>query len=384
MMKRFYILILLLLTNSCGVLPSSEQFTNKMVAPAFVSELYGQQEQTIAIRHQEASHVSWLGFIQSNDYKYFTITKVAVGDNVIFEDGAEIDGELTVASSNSIVQDFSVSPTSASNNEVVNGNINVAGTGDLKVTIRFQPLRAVESDDNPFEAFLIVNYDQPKQGSLRVRLEGFTQGMKDEKCTQDPSTMEIIEYQVVDSTFDFYLCGSEVASQGQANTPTDSSDPAYHGSSTNLTPITLTNPTITFYQPDDETICVLTEPTPTVPDFVFPIPEGLAPVNSLDVSIEDNSFAECTLDASGNIFCDKNILIDTLVPLSGVSLSNQSFTEEELMTTDCPDFGSISGQGAFGDSDINLVLYGTILSDQNTEEYNIVDSLIVVDLPLTK
>jgi len=157
-----------------------------------------------------------------------------------------------------------------------------------------------------------------------------------------------------------------------------------HGASTNLASIELTSPLITFYKVDEETVCILSEPEPSVPSFVLPVPEGLAPITEMDISMVVGSFAECSLDGDGNILCDANIQIDALTSLSDFTLTNQSFTAEDMVTDDCPDFGAISGSGAFGDDSLTLILTGTTLSDQNTEEYNIVDALIVSVIELEK
>ncbi|MFH1358154.1 MAG: hypothetical protein ABII18_13600 [bacterium] len=375
---------ILLLVASCTKLTGENQFTKKLEAPAFVAELYGNNMQTIAINHPEGAHISWMGFIQSNDYKYFKISKVQVGSSTVVQDGVEKDGELFTASSNVIIEDVSIAGTSTGTNEFVDGSINVAGSQDLKVSIDYSPLLAIEAEDAPHEAYLIINYDTPQVGSLRLKLEGYTKGVKAEKCTQDPSTMELFEYQVKGGAFDLYFCSGEVANTNQNNTPADSSDPDYRGAATNIASVPMTDPTITFYKADDETVCVLTSPTPSIPDFVLPIPPGLAPIESMDISLTEGSFAECPLDADGNIYCDANILIDALVSLTGMTLTNQAFTAEDLVTTDCPDFGAISGSGAFGDDEFNLIFMGKTLSDMNTEEYNIVDALIVAEISLEK
>jgi len=366
-------------------LRDSDQFTNKIEAPLFVSELYGSSTQTLSINHPDGGHVSWMGFIQSNNYKYFKVTKVQVGSETIVSDGVEKEGELFTASSNSIIQDIDIGSSESGNNEYVDGSINVAGNTDLKITINYAPLQAIEDENTPHEAFLVINYDLPIPGSVLIWLKAETDGTKSEKCTQDPSTMEVIEYRVVDSAFDLYFCSAEVAANNQNNTPQESSDPDYHGASTNIASIAMEDDVITFYKVDDETVCVLTEPDPSIPSFVLPIPDGLAPIESMDINIMEGSYAECALDPEGgNIFCDANIQIDALVSLTGMTLTNQSYTADELVTNDCPDFGAISGSGVFGDDELTLIFVGKTISDMNTEEYGIVDSLIVAEIALEK
>lgn len=362
---------------SCASFDQQDQFTKKLESSAFVAELYGSSTKTLSINHPDGGHISWMGFVQSNDYDYFKVTKVQVGSETIVEDGEEIAGQTYTASPNAVIKDVTIAASSSDSTDYADGAISVVGSDDFKLTIQYSPLQAIQAENEPHEAYLLINYDAPKLGSLRLKLAGYTQGMKEDKCTQAVSTMDVIAYSVVGSAFDLYFCGAEVANVGQDNTTKDTSDPDYHGASTNLETIPLTDNVITFYQVDAETVCVLSEPDPTFPDFVLPIPEGLAPIQTMDISMADGSYAECTLDESGNILCDENIQIDALVTLSGLSLSSEGFTAEELVTSDCPDFGAISGSGAFGDDALTLVLTGRTLSDMNTEAYNIVDSLMV-------
>lgn len=368
----------------CSMLSEEQQYTNKVVAPSFVSELYGTTTQTITINHDEASEINWMGFIQSNDYKYFKVTKVQAGSTTIIEDGQAIDGEEFTANSNALIRDFSVNASTSNGSGFANGSIQNGNEGALRITVQYSPLQAIDTEENPHEAYLILSYKTPRPGSMRVRLRGFTQGVKAEKCTQAVSTMELIEYRVKNSAFNLYFCSEQVPRFDQNNTPQDSSDPDYHGTNTNVATVTLPRDTIQFYQVDEETVCLLSQPEPSIPDFVLPIPKDLAPIDVMDISMVEGSFAECSLDEDGNIYCDETVLIDALVSLSGFTLSNGTFTAEDLVTNDCPDFGAIAGSGAFGDDEMSLILTGRTLSDQNTEDYEIVDSLIVAEIPLEK
>jgi len=370
--------------SSCSSLDKDRQYTNKVVAPNFVSELYGTSTQTISVAHPEGGHISWMGFLQSNDYKYFQIVKVQVGSQTVVEDGKEINGETFSASSNAVVENVEVGKTEKTDTGFVNGNVSVSGSSDLKITIRYSPLIAIKAEKKPHDAYLIINYDKPKVGSLRIRLAGFTQGVKADKCTQAVSTMDVIEYNIVNSNFDLYFCGAEVGKVGQNNTPQDPSDPNFHGTSTNLASIPVTDPVVTFYQVDDETVCVLTSPKPTVEPFMLPIPDGLAPIDEMAIEITKGSFAECQIDVNKNIICPENIQITALVPVSGLSLRNSGFSAEELATADCPDFGAINGAGKFGDDAMTILLTGRTLKDKQTETYNIVDSLIMAVIKLEK
>ncbi len=353
-----------------------EQFTKKLEAPAFVTELYGTTKQTIALSHEDGAHISWMGLVESNDYTYFKMTKIQVGNETVVADGIETDGTTYTAASNAIIKDITVD-SSDDQNEFTNGSISLASSNDLKITIEYSPLIAVDSEEKPHEAYLLINYDSPRLGTARVSLQGFTQGVKDEKCTQDVGTMEAIDYKVTGSAFDLYFCSGQVAAKGQNNDTT-------HGASTNLATITLTDDIITFYQADAETVCLLSEPEPSIPDFVLPIPEGLAPISTMDISMVDGSYAECSIDGDGNILCADNIQIKSLVSMSGFSMSTAGFSADELVTDDCPDFGAISGAGGFGEATMSVILKGTTLQDQNTEEYDIIDSLVIANIEMEK
>lgn len=377
-----YAILRVILLAGCTIVAlaceSGGLHTNKMVAPAMVSKLYGSSKQVLTVNHDETSHIAWMGFIQGNDYEYFKVTKVQVGSTVIAEDGED----SFTASSATIHQDISVSPSSQTDNEFTNGSINVGGAGDLRLTFTYTPAVAIESDV-PHTAYYIVYYDE---AILRIKLEGYTQGIESEKCAQSPGSMDIVEFNAVDDKFNLYLCGSEVKNVGM-NNATD------HGSSTNLAEVPLDAGTIfTFYMPDDQTVCVLgsssSVDTPTIPDFSLPIPDGLAPITSMEITLQEGTFAECTLDADGNVGCPAEIMLSTggLVPMTGFSATNQTLTADDLTTADCDDFGEISGAGTFdpdSPGDITIIVTGEVLSGTNSDVYNITGALVVGELKLT-
>jgi len=379
--------------GSCGALEDGAQFSNKVTANAFVAELYGNITQTITINHATDSHVSWIGFVQANDYQYFKVTKVQTGDTVIVSDGVEVDGVTYVANSNALIEDVSVGTSSGGSDEFVNGSINVAGQGSLKITVEYSPLVAINDDDEPHEAYLILYYDAPSMGTLRVKLQGYTDGMKNEKCARAVSTMTPSVYKFKNNKFDFYFCGEEVAAKGQNNiADLAETDPGYHGESTNLTEVSTLDVAgqeqyLTVYQVDEETLCLLsgelTGTDPSIPDFTFIVPEGLAPIDQLEIKTTAGSFAECSVDADGLIFCDSTLMVDTgVVPVSELTATNGTISAEELVTSQCSDFGALSGSGAYGTSDLTLVMKGTMLSDANTQSFNIVDALVAAEIEL--
>ncbi len=357
------------------------QYTNKVDAPLFVSELYGSASQIIPVSHGENSHISWMGLVHSNDYQYFKILKIESAGTVIAEDGGLYAGQSYTANENAIFNDISVNASQgegvvfdASTSTYENTTAN-----DLKITVAYNPLVPIEDEAKPHEAYLLVNYDTPQSGTLRIKLQGYTRGIKSDKCNQAASTMTAMHYEVVNDAFDLYFCSAQVSRYDQSNTPSDPADPNYHGANTNVASVPYDN-VITLYKADDETVCLLTSPEPSLPTFDLPVPEiGSVPVDELsDIHMTDGSYAECSLDADGNLLCDNNIQISAIVSLSSFSMTNQTFDAELLKTSDCSDFGSFSGSGSLYDtgSNISLVMYGTAISDTNTEAYQIVDALI--------
>lgn len=348
-------------------------YTNKIAAPALVSKLYGSSSQVVSLTHTESVHIGWMGFIQGNDYQYFKVTKVEVGGETILEDGEK----NYTANSQSIVKDITISPsTTTGDNDFVNGSINVAGSGDLKIKFTYSPAVAMESD-TPHEAYYIIYYDQ---AVVRIKLTGYTKGILAEKCTSDPSSMETVTYSVKNDTVKIFVCGSAVADAGMNND-------TEHGSSTNVAEVPFPEGSVvTFYKADAETVCILGASdkvdTPSVPDFVLPVPEGLgSPVDSLDIMLRENDYAECALDASGNISCEGDvplIVAQELLPLSGFDMTNQTFTADEMKTTDCTDFGELSGSGVLdGSSDLTIVLRGEILSGTYSDSFNISGAAVI-------
>ncbi len=395
-MRKLATLMLALTTlGGCSLFSDSHsQYTNKLEAPAFTSELYGTQSHVLAVTQPAEGHISWIGFVQSNDYKYFKLTKLQSGSTVIRSEGksfvdASGDEQTFTPSSSTIVEDITVGATADASTSYTDGSITIAGGSDLKLTVEYSPTVAIDNDTTPHEAYLIIYYDAPTEGSARIKLTGYTQGVKDEKCAQDPATMELLTYKFVDNSFDFYFCGSQVKTKGQANMDPTSAD--YRNDSTNLTAVSTLDSTtgdeqfVTFYKVDEETVCLLSDKLTgtgsSIPDFRFFIPDGLAPVEYIDLSMVEGSYAECAL-VDGTITCPENIQIDTLVSVSGLTLTNGTVSAEDTTTSQCEGFGELVGDGTYGGDTLNMVLSGTILSDANTEEYQIVDSLVAAQIHL--
>lgn len=379
MMRKIPFLAVLLFGLSlaqCSELSSSDVFSEQVTAEQFVSELNGFTTQTVTINHQENSEIAWAKLMEDKDFKYFQIEKVTANGSVIVQDGTDD----FVANSRAEVPSFSVSSTTGASNEFVNGSLNLTASDGVQFRIRFAPQEAPDNSDKPFEATLAIYYTEPQEGLYLVDLEGYVQGVKADKCTQNISTFDIHEYQFVDGEFGFYMCSPEVAATGNENAPD-------HGASTNYSKMPIDG-NFYFYQPDDETVCLmhggnLAGPeNPSLPDFDFLIPEGLAEVDSLPISLF--STASCDLSAEGAISCPENVYLDTLISIAPLTGTTGEVAAEDLVTTQCPDFGSISGSGNLGDDNVTMVFHGTVLEDSITASYNIADALIVAFIELTK
>lgn len=360
---------------ACSSLPQSDVFSQQVTASAFVSELNSSTLQTITITHNSDSQIAWAKLTEAQDFKYFQIEKVSANGEVIVQDGADD----FVANSRAEIPSLSVAASTGGNNAFTDGELDLSTEDGLQFTVRFSPQAAPESEDVPFEATLEIYYTAPEEGVYLVNLQGYVQGIKSDKCTQNISSYEVLQYHFTDSQFGFYMCSPEVSATDNANAPE-------HGSSTNFSEMPIEGD-FYFYQPDDETVCLMhTDNTagpdnPSIPDFDFLIPDGLAEVDSLPLSLF--STAECSVDATtGAIFCDENIYLDTLISISAMTATTGSVAAADLVTSQCPDFGDIAGSGGLGQDTMSLILYGTVLPDSITEGYNIADSLIlgVIDL----
>lgn len=361
---------------ACG---SDDQFTNKLVAQPFVSKLFGQTTKTIALSTNEGDQIAWMGLEWSGDFKFFQIESV----NNLPDIPETID-------STAVVENITVSSNpfdKKKNGELI--------SGPLTLRITYKPVTAIESELKPHKAYLLIAYEKPNLGIVRIELQGFTKGVNVSKCARNVASMKLVEYKVVDDVFDLYLCDSN------ANIPSNlvNSD---KGEKTNKAPVPISG-TFTFYKPDNETVCFVGsdkpvdkggKPDPTIPDFDLPIPEGLAPVKSLKVNQQRSSFAECSLDKSGNLLCDANVLLEvggTTLPIVPVTVSN---IKEKPISRDCQTFGEIPDlddlpdDNAFDNSsgELTIVAWGEIGANPNTTNtaYNIDGGLVVAVIKLIK
>lgn len=350
---------------SCG---SDDQFTNKLVAQPFVSKLFGQTTKTIALSTNEGDQIAWMGLEWSGDFKFFQIERV--------------NGTAPkTISSTTVFNDISVSTNPFDKKED-----GMLVSGPLSIAITYKPLTAILSEERPHKAYLLIAYEKPNLGVVRIELQGLTKGINVSKCTRSASSMDTTTYSLKTGSLQLYLCDADVIEGAQVTGKSPSGK-----ENVNLKDIPVEGK-FTFYQPDNETVCILsgsTDREPTIPDFDIPVPEGIkgVPANTiLPVKLPTGSFAECSLDDSGNLLCDKSITLDVFnnaIPVTPLILTNGSI---QPVSDDCPNFGEISGDKTFG-GDMKLVTWGVVTSNGKeslTAQFNIDGALIVAILDLVK
>lgn len=342
---------------SCG---SDDQFTNKLVAQPFVSKLFGQTTKTIALSTNEGDQIAWMGLEWSGDYKLFQIDRV----------NTHVPKAIHPTT---VVENISVSSSPFNNSDGIKIN------GPLQVTLTYKPNRAISSEDQPHKAYLLIAYDKPNLGVVRVELLGYTRGIRITKCTRPPSIMEPFTYKPVDSKFKLYVCDS------QAVTGADINDPEGRAS-TNIAEITVES-NFVFYKLDKETVCFLDDKPnnalPSIPDFIIPVPPSSgAPIDELEVTAKENSAGECSLNNDGNLFCDQRIELDVfggVVPVKPLTITNGKTTP---VATDCSSFEELSGEGLFGDEKLTLIAWGEVEGNNQTKEFKVDGALVVAIIEL--
>lgn len=352
--------------NSCG----NTQYTNKLDSNPFVSPLFGSVTKTLAVSVNPGDKISWMGLQWAADYKFFSIQKITVNGTVINVDAPD----PTKTFSNITINQ----PASFSGNTQANFN------NQMLITVTYRPTVAIESDLTPHEAFLLIHFEAPKTGIVRLALNGYTRGISVSKCTRSPSSMEAVPYQILDGTIDLYICDSNgvPASQVTAGAP---------GEKTNIAPVPIEG-NITFYKPDEETVCFLGEnpegAAPSIPNFDLPIPKGISEatdeLGTLPVRLKKGLTGECLLKGGTDLECDSVVELDILnggVPVSPLTVSNKRIENPEA--ADCLQFGEIQGEGDFGDDSLTLIGWGEVLENGNTLSYNIDGALVVAVIRLS-
>lgn len=350
---------------SCG---SDDQFTNKLVAQPFVSKLFGQTTKTIALSTNEGDQIAWMGLEWSGDFKMFQIEQ--------FNGNAEKQ-----ISSTTVFQNISVNSSLPpyKNEKGTQFNIN----GPLNITITYKPAKAIVAEDKPHKAYLLIAYEKPNLGIVRVELLGYTKGIRITKCTRPPSLMEAIPYRLVNDELKLYVCDSVAVKGADLNDPDGRPF-------TNFAHVPVEQ-NFVFYQLDNETVCFLDDKpnkiAPTIPDFEIPVPQNSSPpppVEKLKVNLPDNFAGECELN-DGQMLCNQTINLEVFggqVPLSGLLITNGKTTP---ISRDCSSFEELEGSGKFNDASENLKLiaWGEIGSNNpQVNTFHIDGGLVVAIIEL--
>lgn len=385
-----YIVLLVLFVSfgNCGGGENS-QFTSDLAAAPFVSKLYGKSVKTIAIQAEAGSHIAWMGLDQSGDYKLFKIEKI------VYNGRDCVPGTVssTTVLENISVGDKSATATGCDLGESVSTSIST--TDQILVTISYNPSRAISSQDTPHSAHLLVTYDRPALGIVRVELKGMTQGVIPGKCVRSAESMRQVVYSV--SQLNLYICDVNAFPENKPELINSN-----RGEKTNVKEIPIPDDFV-FYLPDDNTVCMLGDrddvEKPSIPNFTLPIPPGISDTTDklnessggLSVKLSSGSFAECAISGEKNIFCDTNVNLEVLggqVPVSPLTLSN---TEVSPTSKDCQKFNVIngevnviSGKGKFAEKDLTLIGWGMVGVNSNTTQYKIDHALFVAEIELSK
>lgn len=344
------------LLSTCG---GDSQFTKKLVASPFYAELYGSATKTIALTADEGSHIAWMGLEWVEDYKYFQIAQVSINGEAITPESA---------SSQAILEDISVSSSESASS----GTIADSTSGKMLISLTYSPSVAIDKEDDPHKAYLLIVYDEPKMGTVRVELDGYTRGIAENKCAGVTSADQV-SYTFKEGTFDFYLCAdSDFVVEN---------DPAGRDH-VNYASVPVEGNFI-FYQPDSETLCILGAADgvdSSIPDFDVDVPDEVeSPIDPIEVKLAEDSLGACTL-SDGQITCDGTIEVDVAgIATVDLSMTTGSVTPE---SDACNTFGSVSGSGSFGEGDLTLIVYGDLGSNTLLEPFGIEFAVVVAEINL--
>lgn len=356
---------------------TNEQTTKKLYPSPLVSKVYGTTSRSISISMAPGTRISWAGLIRNDSFRYFEIESVSYYDHEI----GSLKSITAEGGSTAVYTNLAMPQAPSSSVDGEFDGLDNPWRDQLILRVRYSPPLRIPSSDDPHQATLQIVTENPYVSNL-VYLKGYTQGEENSKCAGDPSAMEASTYELEEGTLDLYICDSDAMPADQINTD--------RGEATNLTPIEVGN--ITFYQPDDETICLIgnkdgMSSPPSIEDFLLPIPKGISEltdsIENLPVKVEPNAFAECSLDGAGQIDCP-GIEIDVFrgeVPVEPIRFTTGTV---DTVTPDCTTFGDISGSGAFGDDSFTLVGQARVEANNNTTMFNLDDASVVIVMRLNK
>ncbi|MBI4411090.1 MAG: hypothetical protein HY541_01230 [Deltaproteobacteria bacterium] len=392
---------LLFLLSPCS---GDSQFTKKLVASPFIAELYGSATKTIALEADPDSHIAWMGLDQSADWKYFKIDQVTVNGKVT-------DNETN--SSSQIFEDLTFTPSKSSTSGTVSGS-----DSSFLITMSYKAKVAQEDVDKPFTAYLLIVYDKPKLGTVRIELNGWVRGVCDD-CKVAPDYQYV--YQAVDHNgdgfpdFDLYVCDGQAVDLAPAEFKSNETLPDDLGTTPAdtyaISTITLGDADLFyFYTAEKKPGYVVIDAgddslPPSIPLFNLPavieLPGG---IDEIPIELESGTQAICP-DSSGLFSCSTDdedsgiplIVFDESAGLNVDPLAITNGTVSNPTSNGCPDgFGEWSGIGELGvditESDVDLKLIATaIVSDEQNSIVQGLDSgiegaliLAVIELTLVE
>jgi hypothetical protein len=230
----------------------------------------------------------------------------------------------------------------------------------------------------------LIVYDQPKQGTVRVELQGFVRGICNaevENCTFNAfSDVTPRTYVLKDGTLDLYLCHPDLA----ANDLDNDSDHR----NTRLDKIQVDDDFVLYVSANKPEVHLIrndedaTRP-PSVPAFVIPvqpIPGKIPAGQTLTTQLKNSRDFTCPVE-NGVMRCPDVELTTGEVELATLSVFTVSNGDESPTSSACSDFGNISGDGSLDEDEITLIAWGRIESTL-LGGTTFVDALIVAVLPL--
>ncbi len=354
--------------SSCS---GSSQNTEKFLPGPFIAELNSKTTKTIALNVDSKSHIAWMGLDQSGDYKYFKIEKVTTNGEVT---------ENESGSANEIFEDINVSP-SASNSGATGS---ATSSYPLMITVTYKAKQAMEAVDKPFQATLMIVFDNPSKTML-IQLQGYVEGICTD-CKVNPDHKYV--YNAVDSDgdgfgdIDFYLCDDKaIPSDQKSSEPLQDESVASDPYAFNVVNLTgevqgvSDNPTtFIFYTSQKKTGYTIIDAgddadlLPSVPPFDIEVPGG-KPVPKVDVALEEATQSLCPIDSStGSFTCadsseDSGVLLSVYTGILNVDPMTLTTGEVTPASAGCDTFGTWTGSGKIGedvaDSDTDLTLIAT-------------------------
>ena len=252
------------------------------------------------------------------------------------------------------------------------------------IKITYAPLQGLKAVDLPHRAYLLIAYDKPNTGVVRIELMGFVRGVCDESTGEecnftDSSSLEPVKYTLKNNQLTLFNCHPEISAvDGLPNDP-DHAD-------TRKDLITVEDPFFLYVKGDKSAVHLVRNDAggqePSVPEFLIPVPEipGVPPGFTLPAAMVDPQNVECPVDEEGGFACEgvKLSAGGALVTLSDFVVSTGTINP---VSEACPNFGEMTGAGGINDTELTLVAFGVI---EGNALDKFINALVVAILPLEK